>query len=747
MLKKKDKKELLVKARQRFKVMRDSDQKNREAALDDIKFIHVPDGLNSEGGQWDENMLHHRGKRPAYVFNKLRVTMKRIINDIRANTPSAKVRGVEGGDKKVAEIYEGLIRNIWNTSDGDTIIDGASQYMVSGGYGAWRIKTEYSSNTAFEQSLKVEEILNPFCLFCDPSAKDSAKRTARDWILTEKMSEKAFAEKYPKAEKVNFDDHEFDDDDDWFSDEDNEVRIAEYWYKVPHQKDIMQLVDGKVVDVDEVDVPDEQIARYPDGSPKIRTVDTHKIMMCVVSGDSILEGPTEWVGSMFPFVVVYGEHFVVDGKIIWYGAGRWAKDAQRSYNVARTAISETIAQAPQAKWWVTPKQAEGHVENWDEAHVKNFPFLQFNPDPQSPGPPMRMGGAEIPIALIQESQIASEEINMTTGRYQNDIGAPNSASSGKQEQIRNAQGDLATYNYPDNIGKGMQRTYELLIDCIPKVYDTERELRILGTDGAEDYKTVNTFGRDPETGEPVKINDLSIGTYDVTVTLGPSYSTKRQEATDALQPLLQANPDLMPLIGDLVFKILDMPYSDDIAERLTALHPPAIQQMLAQEGDMPPEVMGMMQQAEQAMQLVEQQAQEVQQQAQEAEIAKADVEKLLANLDKEQAQFEAKIAKETARIVEQQAKLTIDNVNSDRAGVLENARQEAQAEIARFTEALAKDTAEFLQFYQGVTEELSKTATATMEEIKTQKGKGRVVKFKARRENGELVGIPEYAED
>src|SRR5210317_392560 len=99
MLKKKDKKELLVKARERFKVMRDSDQKNREAALEDIKFIHVPDGLNSEGGQWDENMLHHRGKRPAYVFNKLRVTMKRIINDIRANTPSAKVRGVEGGDK------------------------------------------------------------------------------------------------------------------------------------------------------------------------------------------------------------------------------------------------------------------------------------------------------------------------------------------------------------------------------------------------------------------------------------------------------------------------------------------------------------------------------------------------------------------------------------------------------------------------------------------------------------------------
>ena len=105
-----------------------------------------------------------------------------------------------------------MIRNILNTSDFDTVIDGAANYMVSAGYGAWRIVSDYSSDTAFEQGIKVEEIITPFCLFSDPADKSAKKDKARDWILTEKISETEFEAKYPKAEKVDFEEHEFDDD-------------------------------------------------------------------------------------------------------------------------------------------------------------------------------------------------------------------------------------------------------------------------------------------------------------------------------------------------------------------------------------------------------------------------------------------------------------------------------------------------------------------------------------------------------
>ena len=739
---KKTDKELLIKVHKRFKLMRDADETNRREAMDDMKFIHVPDGYdngsNDSSGQWDQNMKKERGKRPCYVFNKLRVTMKRIINDIRANTPSAKVRGVEGGDKKTAEIFEGLIRNIWNISNGDTIIDGAAQYMVSAGYGAWRIVSDYSSNTAFEQDIRVEEILNPFCLFSDPAAKDALKVNARDWILTEKIPKSEYESKYPKAEAVDFEDHEFDDEDDWGSEED-EVRIAEYWYKEPYEMEIWQLEDGKVIDANS----DEALAIDKSLIKQTRKVDTEKIMMCIVSGDAVLEGPTEWAGTMFPFITCYGEHFVVDGQVYWYGAGRWAKDAQRSYNVSRTAITETIAQAPQAKWWTTTKQAEGHADKWAEAHVKNFPFLTYNPDPQAPGAPQRMGGADIPIALIQESQIASEEINMTTGRYQNDIGAPNSATSGRQEQIRNQQGDMATFNYPDSVGKSIQRTWELLIDLIPKVYDTERELRILGADGAEDYVTINTFSQG-ENGEDIKINDLSVGQYDTTITMGANFSTKRQEAAETYQQLMQGNPEIWGVAGDLIFKAMDLPYADEISERLKSLLPPQIQQMLNNDQEIPPEVQAMMQQAQEAMALVEQRAAEVEQAAQAlqqeqatTETGKAEIEKLIANLKAEEAQFKATVATEMAKLKEYEAKLTVQGYDSEAADAATVEKIQINAEMAQqMAEAIASIKEMAVQF--------NTEAVAAMAAMLEKTERPKIARITQQRENGQLVAVPEY---
>lgn len=727
-------KELLERMRRRFRLMLEADQTNRREALETMKFINEP------GSQWDENMKKERGNRPCYEFNKLRVTCKRIINDMRANRPQGKVRAVEGGDKGTADIIEGLARNIWNMSDGDTISDYAAEYQVSAGYGAWRIVTDYSSDMAFDQDILIKEIQNPFCLFSDPSSKDMLKRDASDWILTEKITKGAYEKLAKGKEVVEWESHEFDDDEEWQDNE--EVRVAEYWYKEPTTKEIWQLEDGKVVDA-ESDEAQSILTDAPELIKKRRTIQTDKIMMILASGDSILEGPTEWAGTMFPFIPVYGEYMVIDGVVRWYGAGQWGKDAQRSYNVSRTAITETIAQHPQSKYWVTAEQAKGHTEKWAEAHQKNFPFLLYNPDPKSPGAPTRMGPADIPTALIQESQLASEEINMVTGIYSNDVGAPNAANSGRQELVRNQQGQVATFNFQDNMAKGMKRTWELMLDLIPRVYDTERELRIIGTDGAEDYAKVNTFAPNGE-----KINDLSSGRYDTTITVGPSFSTQRQEAAEIYQQLLQGNPQVFPFIGDLVFKSMDLPYSEDIAERLQVMLPPEIQQMINNESGAPPEVMAMMAQARQAMQMVEQQMQVVQEQAQEAELAKSEVEKLMADLEKEQAKFEAKVATEMAKIAEKDARLTIEKLQSDSEGVMEESRQAATAAVAEFNAALSQDVAQVLSSIQQIAGQLNEAALGTMDEIKVERDKKpRITEVKMVRENGETKAVPVYEDD
>lgn len=647
------KKDLLARIRERYKVMTEADQENRRDALEDMKFVNVP------GEQWDANMKKKRGKRPCYEFNKLRITCKRIINDMRANRPSGKVRGVEDGDKETADIYEGLIRNIWNNSDGDTVIDYAGEYQVSAGIGAWRINTKYVAEDAFEQDIVIEPIQNPFCLYADPAAKDPLKRDAQDWILTDRISRSAYDNRWPNKTAISWESSEFDDEDEWQDDE--TVRIVEYWYKEPYEKEIWQLADGKVVDStsDEAPlIPPEQIARK-------RTVICNRIKMCIASGEAILE-ESEWAGSHFPFVMVYGEHMVVDGKVRWFGIPRFAKDPQRAYNVSRTAMIETVAMTPQAKFWATAEQAKGHIEKWEQAVSENIPVMLYNADPKAPGAPVPTPGAQVPAALVQLSMLDSEDIKAVTGIFDASLGQEATEKSGRAIIARQQQGEIATFNYQDNMAKGIRRTWEILVDLIPKIYDTERELRILGSDGAESYKKVNAIVMDPVTGQAIKVNDLAQGRYDVTITVGPSFSTKRQEAAETYLQLAQAAPQVMGAAGDLVFKAMDLPYSEDIADRLRAMLPPPIQQMLSEGKQIPPEAQAVMAQATQAMQLVEQKnqlvmqaAQELQQEQSDVEKGKSEIERKIAEMEVKKAQFEAFVARQLAQLAQKEAQIQV----------------------------------------------------------------------------------------
>lgn len=730
-------KKLLEKVRKRFTAMTDHDERNREAAMEDMKFTNIP------SAQWDENMKTERGDRPCYEYNKLRIACKGVINEMRANRSQGKVLAAEDGDVKTADIYEGLIRNIWNVSSGDTVVDTAAEYQVMAGMGAWRITTKYATDNTFDQDIVIETIHNPFCLYADPSSRDQLKRDAEDWIYTEKISTKAFEAKYGDIEKVDWESTQFDDDEEWIDDED--TRICEYWWKEPVEKEIWQLEDGKVIDSesDEAALIDQNTIKQR------RTIKTHQIKMCIASGDAILEGPTDWAGSMFPFIMVYGEYMIIDGRVEWFGLPRFAKDAQRSYNISRTAIAETVAGAPLATIWATETQAKGHTERWAEAHQKNFPWRLYNADPMAPGPPIMSGGAEVPVALIQESQMASEDIKAVTGRHAVDEGAANQATSGRQEIARQQQGQLVTFNYQDNMDKCKEHTWEMLVDLIPNVYDTERTLRVLGNDDAEDYIKINTFVIDQETGEQVKVHDLSEGRYDVTMTTGPGFATKRQEAAEMYGAMNDKNGQLMGIAGDLMFKAMDLPYADEIAERIKATLPPEIQQIINKDNEAPPEVQAMMQQADQAMQQVQAMGQEVQQAASEVEKEKslndkdkAELKTIMANIKTEEAKFEAKIAKELANLTEKQAALQQAETNLETTVQEGQVISQAEQAVEDAKQTMAEITQMSQQFVQYALDLMSKIE-GKAEAIKQ---KPKVVRVELVRENGKSVAVPIYEE-
>lgn len=736
---KKENRDKLVLIRERWKQCSDADRDNRRDGMADLRFVNVP------GEQWEEFTKTERGDRPCYEFNKIRVTIKRVVNDMRANRPSGKVRGTEEGDVATAETFEGLIRNIWNVSDGDTVIDHAAEYQVGGGMGAWRVNVSYSDDSVFEQEISVEGIRNPFCLYADPASQDPLKRDARYWILTDRISKTAFEKKWPKAEVVGFEsENEFDDDEDEDWSDEESVRIVEYWYRELVMKTLHLTADGKTVDSEDTE---SMAAIKALGIPIVRSrqVETSKIKMCIASGSAILE-EADWAGKEFPFIIVYGESVVIDGKHYWFGLTRFAKDAQRSYNYSRTLAAETVALAPQQKYWITPTQADGHTKEYAEAHRKLFPYLLYNPDPMAPGPPPTMAGAQVPMALIQEMQISSEDIKQVTGIFDSSLGQRSNETSGVAIRARQEQGEIAVFNYKDNIAKGVLRTWEILIDLIPKIYDTQRAVRILGRDGAEKYVQVNQ----PDPSGAV-VNDLSRGKYDVSVTVGPSYSTQRQEAAETYWKMANANPALFGVVGDLIFKATDLPYSEQIANRLKLLLPPPIQQAEAEGKPLPPEVAAAMQQADQAMQQVQIMGQQVQQAGAEAQQASAEAETDKAQVEKAKADLEVQAAKmqtEYQKILAELTKRETDfMLQQAKAGTDEGGKEvqsDRDALSSQVTEALAQLQQQAAQFMVQAAGVIAEMQARTQPQVVVQDPpKSKVVRV--RRVNGELVGTIEEA--
>lgn len=673
------KKDLLGNVRAAHKRMVDSDHErhNREQALADMRFLHVP------GEQWDANQKKRRGKRPCYEFNKLAVTVKRVINDMRANRAQGKVRPFEDSDKETADIMEGLIRNICNASNFEAIQDYAAGYQVGAGMGAWRVETTYSDDTSFDQEIRLARIKNPLCLYL----------TDDEAIFVDRIPLTEYERRWPKAERIDFEDVEFDDETDDWADE-NTVRVCEYWYKKPVMRELVLLSDGSTVDA-------EQLKEQPppEGVTVVRSrqVRSFKVCMCIASGSAVLE-EGEWPGKFIPFVQVFGEWVVIEGRVYWYGLTRNGKDAQRSYNVSRTAVTEAIASAPLRTRWATPTQAKGHEAKWAVAHEENLPYQLYTPDPATGGaPPVEAGGAQVPVALIQETQIASEEIKGVTGIFDQSLGAGPTSQSGIAIRQRQQQGELATFNFKANMAEGVRKTWEILVDLIPKVYTNERSIRILGPDGAEKYVKINGVRTDGSTLEALPINDLTRGRYDVAITVGPSFSTQRQEFAEQFVGAAQANPNIWGLAGDLFFKSQDHPYADQIAERMRLMLPPQIQQQLSQGKPMPPEVQAMVAQAQSAMAQVEQQGQVLQQAQQEieaekaeAEKAKAEVQTAIANLKTEKAQLDAYIARQLAQLQQRQFQQATAEVQGQRDQVYQEIAAAAEQFLTQAQNALSQ---------------------------------------------------------
>lgn len=557
----------LVAARKKFERSSEWLSENYEAAKDDIRFARLSD-------QWPEQIRKQREReqRPCLTINKLPSFIRQVVNDARQNKPSIKVRPVDSGaDPDTAEIFNGLIRNIEQSSNADVAYDTAADFAASGGIGYIRVAIEYAHDDTFDRELRIERVANPFAVFGDP---DSTAADSSDWncaFVVDVLPRKAFERRYKNAEPVDWDSSAYAGlGEPWLTED--SVMVAEYWTREEVDRPIVLLSNGQVIDKEAYEEASDLLDAEGVTIQDERTVKSHTVRMCLMTGAEILE-EHEWAGRYIPIIPVYGDEVNLEGKRYFRSLIRDAKDAQRMFNFWRTAATELVALAPKAPWIGPTGAFETDAGKWDTANTTSHSYLQFD----GQVPPQRTQFAGIPAGHLQEAMNAADDMKAIMGIYDASLGARSNETSGKAIMARQREGDVSTFHFLDNLARAIRHTGRVLIDLIPMVYTGNRIVRILGDDGKVARVPLNQPVQTPgPNGNPLtRVYDLSVGKYDLTVETGPSYTTLRQEASENMVQMIQAYPPLAQVAGDILFKNLDWPGADEIAERLAQMNPAA----------------------------------------------------------------------------------------------------------------------------------------------------------------------------
>ena len=616
-------------AKQFLKFCNDADTMNRQEALEDLKFVG--------GDQWPVELQNSRNleSRPVITINKLDGYCRQVSNQQRQQRPRIKVHATNTHEQMVeAQIVQGLVRHVEVNSNADHAYDNAFDYAVRMGWGFMRVRTDYVSPDSFDQEIYIDPVDNPFTVYFDPNSVAPDGSDAERCLVTTMVPKAEFRKMYPEADDggTSFTQRGTgDSQSEWITKED--IRLAEYYYTVREKATLYLLSDGTSTFADDKDFFNRLQAA------KITVVDkrdSHKktIKYCKLTGVEVIEEGV-WPSKYLPIVPVYGRHIVISDKRHKFGMVRYAKDPQRMYNFWQTSLTESVALAPKAKWLLAEGQDEGHENDWAQANIKSFPLLRYKQtdiDGRPAPVPVRLQPEPPPAGVMAAAATVNEDIKVMMGIFDPaQLGQGNisgKALNGQQQQV-----DLTNFDYYDNLTRSIAQVGKIILDLIPKIYDTQRVLRIIGEDGKPELVTMNE--RDA-LGNILK-NNTAVGQYDVVMETGPGYNSKRQEAVDSMMQLLGADPALMQTAGDLIFRNMDFPGADIIADRLATLNPLA---QIDEHSDIPPQVQMQLAQAQKQVKDMQQQMQAMQM----AMKQRSDIEQV-----KQDAETKRTLIKETNR--------------------------------------------------------------------------------------------------
>ena len=541
--------DVIDRIRKRFKLGTEKESSMRDDFKNDFDFF--------AGEQWkDETKRMREGKsRPALTINKLSQIVNQIINEQRVNRPEIIIsQGGEGSNKKTADVIKGLIRSIKRRSKARSVHDRAAQAAAICGRGFFRIITDYVDDTSFDQEILMKAIHDPFSVILDPSYQEIDGSDAKWAFVFEEMNKDEFKTLYPNAST----DYDFDDSSVWA--DGDVVKIADY-YEI--QEEEQELVMGD----------------------KKRIVKKKVVKHWMTNGAEIIEEATVIPCKYIPIVAVHGTEYSYKGKRKIEGVVRQVKDVQRLYNSLSSSESEMVNTIPKVAF-MAPKGSIIDKDKWARANTDPVAVLEYEivKDPVSGGAaasaPQRVV-AEAPIAAITAAKNqCREDFREVTGVYPNSVGGASGEVSGSAISNRIAQGQISNSHFRDNMEKSLLHAGRIIVDMIPKIYNTQRTIEIIGAANETELVRINEA---QVQGQPDHF--LTMGSYSVEISAGQDYKNRREEVAKTLIDMSKVWPKILEIAGDIVVKNLEIPQSEEIAERVRKIMP---QEMLIND-DMTPE--------------------------------------------------------------------------------------------------------------------------------------------------------------
>jgi hypothetical protein len=591
-------KKILKRIRERRDAVVSATQDDRELALEDTLFC-------KKGNQWPEDAKAKRiaAGRPVMEVDHTNAFVDQLVNDERQNRPSVKVSPIgDGADEDLAEVLQGYFRHVEMISNADYAYDRASEAQKRGGFGFMRVTTRYTAEDSFDQDLIVDSCANAFQWHLDPNSIQPDGSDAK-WALGEvDISRDDFEDMFPDAQGLSWLESVGNEAKGWLSADRKTIRIAEYYELQEKPISLVKLRSGETIKLPSGQKVDKALL---DITAERKSTET-ELWWYKTNGVEILES-RKLAGKLIPIIPVYGKELIVNGERWHWGVVRALKDPAIAINAYTSNITEALGLAPKVPWIAAIGSIPENLKHdWASAGSDNKNVLYYNawsPDnaeQQLPSPTRNVVEPAIQ-AMVIAKQDAEMALKSVSNMFNPSRGNQEEGNmSGRAIRALQQQGQTGNFHYSDNLARSIRHLWRVVLGMIPEVIDTERMLRIVGVDGTEKRVKVNTSepveGLKSGVAQIYDMKRVKEG-YDIHISTGPSYASKRQESTAVLMDLAKVSPAIMDRGGDIVVRQIDFAANDELADRLTPQEfkkpdenqpqiPPQVQQQLQQMGQM-----------------------------------------------------------------------------------------------------------------------------------------------------------------